>query len=231
MTTYFYDTETTSSDPTTAQVIEAASAELDTSMWALGVRYQQRFRPSDPITPGAMAVHHITRTDLEDCAQTESYLFEHACPDCTYLIGHNVSFDWEVSRKPDVKLIDTLVLARYLWPDIEHKLGALMYHFYGEDAKPMLVGAHNALVDVENLAALFLEHIRPALPVAAQHSIAALHAFSEEARIPRVMAFGKYKGEKIEDVPIGYMQWAFKQPDFDPYVLEAFRRALRGPRP
>jgi len=51
-----------------------------------------------------------------------------------------------------------------------------------------------------------------------------LYLFSEESRIPTVMTFGKFKGEPISAVDRGYMNWYRRQPDTDPYVLEAFRR-------
>jgi exodeoxyribonuclease X len=54
-----------------------------------------------------------------------------------------------------------------------------------------------------------------------------LWRFSEDCRIPTRMTFGKHKGKLISEVDAGYVAWYRKQPDQDPYLLEAFRRVRR----
>jgi exodeoxyribonuclease X len=46
---------------------------------------------------------------------------------------------------------------------------------------------------------------------------------SEEARIPKMMTFGKHKGAAIKDIPADYKQWLLKQTDIDPYLVKALR--------
>ncbi len=41
-------------------------------------------------------------------------------------------------------------------------------------------------------------------------------------------SFGKYFGQKFEDVPRDYLQWVVNQPGFDPGTLAACRRVLNG---
>lgn len=53
-----------------------------------------------------------------------------------------------------------------------------------------------------------------------------LHAFSEDARIPRVWAFGKHKGKDIASTDRGYLGWCLGQADMDPYVKIACRMAM-----
>ncbi|MNL80465.1 hypothetical protein D3C87_2073260 [compost metagenome] len=48
-------------------------------------------------------------------------------------------------------------------------------------------------------------------------------AISEQARIPRVMTFGKHKGVAIADIPGDYKAWLLRQPDVDPYLAQALR--------
>ena len=47
--------------------------------------------------------------------------------------------------------------------------------------------------------------------------------FSEEARIPDTMPFGKHKGMPIKDVPRDYKEWLKGQPDIDEYLLKALK--------
>lgn len=50
-----------------------------------------------------------------------------------------------------------------------------------------------------------------------------LWAFSETARVPEVMPYGKHKGMPIADVQADYKRWLLCQPDVDPYLQKALR--------
>jgi hypothetical protein len=39
--------------------------------------------------------------------------------DATYLIGHNIDFDWGAIGQPDIKRICTLALSRKVWPTLD----------------------------------------------------------------------------------------------------------------
>ena len=73
--------------------------------------------------------------------------------------------------------------------------------------------------------AMLLEMLLPAIlrknPGVASWSD--LWQFSEKARIPTVMTFGKHKGMAIGDVPADYKRWLLNQPDVDPYLAIALR--------
>jgi exodeoxyribonuclease X len=43
------------------------------------------------------------------------------------------------------------------------------------------------------------------------------------ARVPKVLAFGKYKGTPIAEVPSDYKSWLLRQDDVDPYLAKALR--------
>ena len=46
---------------------------------------------------------------------------------------------------------------------------------------------------------------------------------SEDARIPKIMPFGKHKGVPIGEVPRDYLGWLGRQQDVDPYLLKAIQ--------
>ena len=116
-------------------------------------------------------------------------------------------------------------MARKLWPDFDsHNLGALSYALCDPDKrvkiKEILVNRHSALVDVElclNILRFILKE-KPELK-----SWGDIWRFSEEARIPDIMPFGKHKGTAIKDLPKDYKDWLLKQPDVDKYLKIALR--------
>lgn len=229
MYAHIFDTETTGfNEP---QVIQAASQLLKLD-GGFGPLFAKFYRNTKQIELGAMATHHIVSSALQTYSPWDNLEFPSYVSD-GYMIGHNVDYDWEVVGKPNVKRICTLAMARTFWPQLDsHSQSALMYYAYGEEARPLVQGAHNAEQDVWNLTQLwgklFLPEITQRLgPLTSWEQVWAL---SEDCRIPRIMTFGKYKGQSINDVDRGYIQWYLRQPDTDPYVVEAFHRVLKGER-
>ncbi len=201
------------------------SSDLDLSLDLMG-RFVQRYQPSQPISFGAMATHHITEDDLAGCPPPTDFVLPE---ETTFLIGHNIDFDWNVIGKPDVPRICTLTLSRRLWPDeMGHSLGAMMYRLLDEkeEARELLKDAHSAYQDVL-LTRILLKHILQKMPKV--RTWERLWEASERARIPVNMPFGKHKGTAIADLPADYCDWLLKQTDMDPYVLTAVRK--RGTQP
>lgn len=214
------DTETTNAEDN-AEIIEAAWINHET-----GEEYCERFRPTGPISFGAMATHHIMPHDLTSCRPSASF----ALPEVDYLIGHNIDFDWKVMGYPCAKRICTLALCRYLWPELDsHKQGAVMYFLFGADAQELVKGAHNALEDVRMcrmiLQSCHAELAQRGVPV---NSWEEIWKASEVARVPTIMTFGKHKGLQIKDVPRDYMRWYLGQADTDEYMRKAFLNVLQG---
>ena len=206
-----------------AEVMQLAYMELNAQLQETANVFQAYYQPKRPVSLGALAVHHITPGQLLlHGAFSEPPL----APPASYYIGHNVDFDWKaLGSPPGVKRICTLALARWLWPDMDSRsLGACCYKISTdvELTRLRLQEAHNALADVL-LCADLLRWIIREKQVADVHS---LWALSEMARIPTIMPFGKHKGERIVDIPRHYKTWALKQPDFDEYVLKAFRSTM-----
>lgn len=218
MAAFIFDSETNDSkDP---EIIEAAWLQLaDPASLRVVEMFLMRYRPSRPITLGALATHHIMDEELVDCPPSAEF----ALPDgCQYLIGHNVDFDWQAAGSPEhIKRICTLALARMIWPQADsHSQSALLYLIDRQNARERLRSAHSAGADVENCHLLLTVIIDQLGGVSSWEE---LWQHSEAARVPTVMPFGKHKGTPIADVPWDYKQWLSRQPDVDPYLLQALR--------
>lgn len=219
MTAIILDTETT--DKVEGEVIELAHASFDIAA-GVGTPWVGRYAPKKNTTYGALAVHHILPEELigkppSDLARTE-------VPPVDYWIGHNIDFDWKALGQPKIKRICTLALARSLYPDLDsHTQTALMYFFFGstDATRTRLKDAHSAGADIL-MCADILKAMLPKLGVV---NLSQLWEASEDARIPRKMTFGKFAGQPISAVDRGYSNWYRRQPDPDPYLLEAFKRA------
>lgn len=221
MSAIIFDTETT--DAVDGELIEAAYQGVQIVNRQVqpvpNAVFGQRYKPSKPISFGAMATHNIIEADLIGCPAHHEF----ALPEGTkYLIAHNVDFDWKIVGEPNMKRICTLAMARKVWPKADsHRLGALMYRLSIDPAKTreLLREAHSAVADV-GFCLWILQAISDS--VGGFESFEHMWEFSEEARVPTVMPFGKHKGTPVEDVPPDYVRWLLKQPDIDPYVRKAF---------
>lgn len=223
MYAYIFDTETTGTD--TADIIEAAWLKVDqpTSL-AIVEQFEQRYRPTHPISLGALAVHHIYDEELVDCPPCSQFSLP---TDAQYLIGHNVDYDWERCGKPEIKRICTLALSRRLLPALDsHSQSALMYYFFRPHARERLKNAHSALIDVENCRYL-LQALLKLVPEPI-NDWEQLWLLSEQARLPQHMPFGKHKGVPITELPLDYQDWVLRQKDLDPYVKLAIQKARQA---
>jgi len=234
------DTETTGTD--NPEVLELAHSppiadpgELYEPRAGLQLK---RFRVSIPISLGAMATHHIIPEDLVDC---QLWPGKWTPPEgVTYLIGHNVDFDWKAIGSPHVARICTLALARSIWPDLDsHRLGALVYYLMPREvARQRLQRAHSADQDVQLCHFLLLELLKFLPGIMSWDQ---LWKASEVARIPKRLSFGKYgpasewarttgqPGMLCGDVKRadpGYYRWLMQSCDQvrdDPYLQKALR--------
>lgn len=223
MTAIVFDSETTGlNDP---QMVEGAYLKLaDIQTLEVVEEFLQRYKADKPIELGALATSHIYDEELVDCPPHTDF----ALPDgTTYIIGHNVDYDWGVIGQPEVKRICTKALSRALWPDADsHSQSSMIYLHYRAQAREMLQGAHAALDDVRNCRMLLITilmelNLRNGVAVS---SFEKLWEISEEARIPTVIRFGKHSGSKIADIPADYKRWLLGQADVDPYLRKALTK-------
>ena len=212
------DTETTGVKD--SEVVEMAWMELNTNdpyRWTCGIPTLQRYQNQGKMQYGALATHHILPEDLLGCPPSS----EAQMAPCEFLIGHNIDFDWKMLGGPPVKRIDTMALARWLYPECDsHSQSALLYYVFGANAgiKNLLRDAHSAEADILNCYMLLFEMIKKAKI----STIEDLYVLSEKARIPTIMPFGKHKGDPISSVPKAYKDWYRRQAETDPYILMAF---------
>lgn len=214
MKAIIFDCETTGIDDPV--IVQTAWADTDHRGQCEAIPWVEYWNPGKPISTGAMATHHIIDADVADKRPASEFSLP---ADVTYLIGHNIDFDWHAIGEPSVKRICTLALARHLWPDADsHTLGALIYRIQKPAyARDLLRGAHDAAVDV-SLCGIVLREICAARQPS---DLEDLWRMSEEARVPTRMPFGKHKGEPIASIPADYKAWLRRQPDVDPYLLKA----------
>lgn len=230
MTAIILDTETTGLDaPEVVALAHTTLLESPTNLsCGIGAQF---FKPSKPISLGALATHHIIDEDLADAPP---WLGRWTPPEgAEYLIGHNVDFDWKAIGQPHVARICTLALSRHILPDIDsHSLGALTYYFRGRIAgRELLRNAHDAAQDVHLCMLALIELLKLMPSMASWHQV---WQASEKARVPTRFTFGKYgpkdgkPGQVIADVrkaDPSYIRWCLGVPDFasDPYLTKALR--------
>lgn len=189
--------------------------------------FDQLYRVEEPISFASMAVHHILESDIANQPLYTTFKL----PDSVeYIIGHNIDYDIQAIARCGVdtshlKPICTLALARSAWPNAEaYNISALIYQISQGSlrARELLKGAHRADADII-LTANILMHIITLTGVTDMHQ---LFLASEDARIPKKMSFGKYKGTLLKDLPHEYIQWLLKQADLDHYLKQALQKHI-----
>lgn len=188
--------------------------------------YDEYFSCDEPISLGAMAVHHILDCDIEHKPHFKTFRLPAGT---THLIGHNIDYDIRAIKECDptinVKAICTLALSRMAWPELDsHSLSAL-YYFINSDkhgARKHLRKAHNAKADIY-FTSVVLQAICEKLAI---KDLVSLYILSETARIPTVMPFGKHRGEVISELSPSYLNWIINESDSDQYLKKAASKAL-----
>ena len=207
------DTETTGIDaPEVIQLAWVGPLDSPACAEVEGDTTCYMYRPSKPISLGALATHHILDEDLADCPPWPG---RWAIPDelafVDYMVGHNVDYDWNaIGAPPQWRRICTLALARWLWPANDSpSLGACLYYVLPQrEAKAALRATHDARADVA-LTRTLLRKMLEVIPDAPT-TWAALWELSERARVPTVFTFGKFKGRPISEVrklDPSYIRW------------------------
>lgn len=186
-----------------------------------GKVFDEFFSCPEPISYGAMAVHHILESDI---AGKPSYDTFRLPKDFDYIIGHNINYDIEAINKCGTtvpkKSICTLALARFAWQELEtHTLSSLFYFLSvdKEDARDRLRNAHSAKYDIW-FTYIVLKNICLKLGI---KDINSLYVLSEKVRTPTEMPFGKHKGAPLHMVPKDYIRWLLTTGEIDPYLRKA----------
>jgi DNA polymerase-3 subunit epsilon len=226
---FAFDTETSSSDPATAEVLSFACMLLTAKLEPI-FKVEWFVHPSSPsvVHPDAAKVNGyshdlwVERGALTvDAFKTalrsmlRSFNVKRAQP-----LGHFVKFDLDVLSNTckdeataealhqalNYVAIDTASLASVLDHIFEYEYAPYNLSALCERYGVTLTNAHDALADIEATVALYGKithvmqyHLHPPAPIPA--------SIFEDGKL-RV---GKYKGVRVEDADRGYLAWALKK--------------------
>ncbi|MDF7650787.1 exodeoxyribonuclease X [Erwiniaceae bacterium L1_54_3] len=169
-------------------------------------------KPPEPITVGAMAVHHITDAMVADAPPIDEVVGRYQ--GASVYVAHNAAFDRPKLPQITAPWICTLKLARKLYPELEsHSNQFLRYHFMLDVDVPEGLHAHRALYDCYVTAALLIRLNRDV-----QLTIAQMRDISSRPSLLHTMRFGKFKGKTLEQIAAidqGYLRWALANMDLD----------------
>lgn len=201
------DTETTSFE---GGVCELASVDIINGQICNPM--SDFVKPPEPITVGAMAVHHITDAMVAEAPPIDEVVGRYQ--GASVYVAHNAAFDRPNLPQINAPWICTLKLARKLFPELEsHSNQYLRYHFMLEVDVPENLHAHRALYDCYVTAALLIRLNRDVkMTIAQMREITALPS------LLHTMRFGKHKGKTFEEIAAtdqGWIRWALANMDAD----------------
>lgn len=227
------DTETTGTDPAKDQIIELGYAVTDLGDIGTMASGAYLAKPTVPISPEASAIHHLVDEDLEDedpLNVTLSFLRE--TPkwyEAVAYVAHNAPFDRSFLPMLDDKpWIDTYRAAKRYLPDVpSHSNQALRYRLKLD--VPREIHAHRAEGDCIATAALLRYLLAgPAKEDFERLGVAGFAAHVDSPLVLQVCNFGKHAGRKWSEVPVDYLAWILRQPDFDPDVRHTAKHFFHG---
>lgn len=185
-----------------------------------------RCKPDREITFKAMAITGICPEDVTNEPSHTTIVPQYMPIGAAYIIGHNIDYDVQVAANAGIDVseyrsICTLAIARELYPDGEHSLGALLYRFDYDEARQYSQNAHSAAFDVRFCVRLLRMFCRDS----GIKDMESLYQFSQQARIPKVMPMGRFKGLVIAELnktqpQRGYLFWAIGNVS-DKYLTQA----------
>ncbi len=161
-----WDTETTGFDPFSGdKIVEIGAVELINHL-KTGKTFHKYINPLRSMSEEVIRVHGLTEEFLSD-----KPIFEEICNDFldfigtdSHLVAHNASFDMkfinyelqQVGKNPipDDRVIDTLLIAKKLFPGKKVNLDELCRRFHIDNSARTV---HGALLDAELLADVYLE--------------------------------------------------------------------------
>ena len=180
--------------------------------------WNMRFKPREPISFGAMGVHHITEADVadkDDISEAAEVILEYL-DHADYVLGHNLEFDMEVIEREVLgkpydpkKRIDTLRTAKHAWDDLtEYNLAALRYRF---NLPTLDTGSQHSAAFDSFLTLQLALHATREMEI---DSWTDLYSKSVSPLTIKIMYFGKHRGEVLADAleqDKGYFRWLWKQ--------------------
>ena len=232
------DTETTGADPTKDKPIELAYVVVQN----FKIEYPKSWfiDPGCLVPPEASAVHHLVDEDLVG-AKTWAELWPEVEPDLKgqVIVAHNAPFD--IGMLPELKdnpVIDTLRLARHLWPKgtvnangfplVNHQQQTIRY-WLGLKIDTMGLAAHRAAADILVTAELLLAQIRLYLECGGEDDLDAMIEYLATPIEVRSLSFGKHANEPLQKVPSSYLEFLLdkdKEKPLDADLKASLKREL-----
>lgn len=226
------DTETTSSTPEEAKPIEACFSFFNQNYQLMTIT--ERFNPHCHIPAESSAVHFITDADVQDKQDFDQW-FDRMRPffmTRKYSVGHNFKYDTDVMRYaanqnlpfPEVfddnHVLCTLKLAKKLYGNdptfANMKLSYLWFRLGLNETTDRNIVPHAAEDDVY-MTWLVYQHLHNEMLargiITEDSTFDDIIAFQNTPNLLVTWPFGKYKGEKLEDVPISYLEWMVESSD------------------
>lgn len=214
------DVESTGLNPPPAPasgVVEVAYLEIDADTLEIKDEFYSRINPGCEIHLKASEVHGIYAGDVKDSPKLGE-VFNPKDP--VLNVGHNCAFDLKFLAPHYDNLVGslcTLALARqYITDSPNHKLGTLVEHLSLPQG-----AAHNALADC-HMTYHLLRHIVDKSGRSLQAHIAA----AKKPKVVMTMPFGKYKGQKINTLPLWYIEY-FRDKEIDQDLRYSFDQTLK----
>ena len=181
----------------------------------------QLVRPNHPIDLGAMAVHHITpemiTPDLIDCALALKTLSQ---AKVDIWVAHKADFEQKFFNPLNTVWIDTLKIARRLFPNLQHHTVAhLLYalELYRDIDISLAHPLHRAGPDTYVTAHIFRKMLEK-LSVQEMIDICTSNAVDPQFDLEKTCFLPKHKGKLWSDVAqedIGYLTFIRGWADFD----------------
>jgi exodeoxyribonuclease X len=170
--------------------------------------YNELFKPPLPISCGSMEATHYTNKDVEEKPAFEgSEMQKHLAEifEENIFVAHNAKFDIKMIEKENLKVgkfIDTLKVAQFLDPQGKLEAYRLQFLRYCLDLNVEDAQAHDALGDIRVLKALFVRLFEKMKKDLGDEKavIEKMVEISSQPVIYKKINFGKYAGEKLDDV-------------------------------
>lgn len=236
MDAIIFDIETTSLDHDSSEVVEFCCGTILNNIWE--EKHNLLYKPYSPISLEAMSVCHITNTMVankkpfsDDAKKLGELLRSHQLQ-----VAHNASYDTNVLVRHGIELdniICTYRMTKKLFPNLDsYKLSYLRYYF-DLDVEEGIV-FHRAYTDAMVTAKLFQYLVASIQEQGIASTEQDLLDWLCQPIISDTMTFGKYKGQKMVDVPLSYWTWALANlhtlqegsPDFDRDFAASVEKAL-----
>jgi DNA polymerase-3 subunit epsilon/exodeoxyribonuclease X len=227
-----FDTETTGIGEND-RIIQVGAMILDSK--GNVEKFDELCHTEQTIPVEAMEVHGITPDKIIGKAPFTQSMFykrlQELNTDDNFLIAHNMPFDLKMIEKEgfncNMKLIDTLRCAKHIFKDSPyHRLQYFRYSlelYKEEEAEAskhnIVIKAHEAIGDVLVMKLFLSKLVKKVREIYTDcKPMEKLHELTNTPVLIETFKFGKYKGEKIEDVcdnDMGYINWMLDKMELD----------------